>query len=197
MKDTSDDFSHHERTLLPWSCISTFDVIAILLSLCGLVEFYLKQRARVGVFRSARNIVHVVVCLQMDQWSVAVWRPSSLLYWCWCCWRWFGWKGLLVFVTVHTNGSYVCWCVRKCIWERKRERVCVLMCVRVCMRERERERERESVCVCVCVCVCVRDRVYERECVCWCVWEYVCESMCVRICVWERVCVLMCVRVCV
>ncbi len=54
-------------------------------------------------------------------------------------------------------------------------RVCVCMCVRVCIR----------MCVCLFMCVCVR--------VCACVYTYVCVSVHVRVCA----CVCACVRVCV
>ena len=54
----------------------------------------------------------------------------------------------------------VCWIETVCVMcGRKRENVCMFVCV--CERERERERlfvwerERDSVCTFVCVCVCV------------------------------------------
>jgi hypothetical protein len=64
-------------------------------------------------------------------------------------------------------------------------RVCVCVCVSVCV----------YVCVCECVCVCVWVCVCERVWVCIGVWVWVCLFVCVRECVRECVCV--CVRVCV
>jgi len=68
-----------------------------------------------------------------------------------------------------------------CVEEKKRERLCVYVCLRV--------RVRACVCVCLCVCVC------ERECVCsWARGVGIQYSVfaCLRVCLCGRVCLCVC-----
>jgi hypothetical protein len=74
---------------------------------------------------------------------------------------------------------YVCVCVCVCMY------VCVCMCV--CM----------YVCVCVCVCVYVCMCVCMYVCVCVCMYVYVCVYVCVCVCVCLCVCMYVCVCMCV
>ncbi len=75
-----------------------------------------------------------------------------------------------------------------CVYVVARQRVCLYVVVRVCVREIEREREmrvggkmvrgcRETALVCVCVYVCVRERRgKERKAVAVCVCLFVLEG---------------------
>jgi len=67
-------------------------------------------------------------------------------------------------------------------------RVCLCICVIVCVCVR--------VCLCICVIVCVCVRVCSCMCVIVCVCVRVCSCICVIVCVCVRVCSCMCVIVC-
>ena len=84
------------------------------------------------------------------------------------------------------------------VYEWKRERVCVCIWVRECVRESVFKRERvivwesmresawEKECERECEWECVREREYVRESVWERVWKIVCERECERESAWER-----------
>jgi len=81
------------------------------------------------------------------------------------------------------EGVYIFFSVRRIVFDRERERVCVRVrvyeSVNILFSPKDMlpfwvlSTERGRECVCVCVCVCVRVCVCESVCVCACVCVYV------------------------